>query len=699
MKQLPTYYYLSNFHEFLAFFDGQSNDLLPIKTRQFIDDFRLLTQPMQCIIARAANRKHTVFTRHTLTYEEIEAPQQQLQWLIEKNWFNSPMQAPLNELSSALTKAELIQCLKESSQETGLASVKKADLQRLFAQHIEVIRQHQCLQDSHVYCGFFTHIRYLLFLYFGRVDAQLNQFSMRDLGVTLTHKGTYAQGQRFDDVQDAQAAYYYANLLHTYKTSLDQHYQLDALPKVSSLNASVFKDKFYYKLGKHWLTRDIDYALACLQRSNHSTAQEAWLRAQYKNGNKQAVEQHLQQLMQDPPSDKLALFAEDFYARKFAGKRTSPTTDMLRASSQTLAIDINYKQSVERGVAAKYRGQGDTVIRTENRLWRALFGLTFWPALFKQDALITAFDRQPAMLRNNEFYSNSQPEIEQQLQYLETTPNVMMFFTQQCGRYYGKPNGLFKWHPKLLEYIKVFIEHAPRKAVIAILRLMAKDFRTYSDGFPDIMRIHQGQLIFEEIKATGDSVRRNQLLTIRQLQQAGFSVAITQVEWFHDPQQSYVVVDVETTGGKHEQHRVTEVGMVKVVNGRVVERWQSLIDPQRHIPSAITRLTGISNNMVVGQPRFADVIDQIDEFSQDSIFVAHNVNFDYHFFRSEFARCGRDFRRPKLCTVQLSRQTFKGLTSYSLGALAKHFDIKLKNHHRALDDAEAAAQLLIMSQA
>jgi hypothetical protein len=118
---------------------------------------------MQCIIARAANRKHTVFTRHTLTYEEIEAPQQQLQWLIEKNWFNSPMQAPLNELSSALTKAELIQCLKESSHETGLASVKKADLQRLFAQHIEVIRQHQCLQDSHVYCGFFTHIRYLLF--------------------------------------------------------------------------------------------------------------------------------------------------------------------------------------------------------------------------------------------------------------------------------------------------------------------------------------------------------------------------------------------------------------------------------------------------------------------------------------------------------------------------------------------------------
>ncbi|MEW6995880.1 exonuclease domain-containing protein [Colwelliaceae bacterium MEBiC 14330] len=698
MKRLPKYYYLSNFHEFLSFFDGKSIDLLPIETRRFIDNFRQLSQPMQCIIARAANRKHTVFSRHGFTYEEIETPQQQLQWLVDHHWFSSPLQAPLAELTSALTKAELIQCLQKASNESALTSANKARLQALFAQHINTIKQAQCLQDSHLYAAFTPHLRYLLFLYFGRIGARLNQFSLRDLGVTRTHKDTYAQGQRFENKQDAQGAYYYASLLQDTGTSVTKRYNLAKLPKITSDNASIFKDKFCYLLGKAWLTRDIDYGLLCLQRSNNSAAQEAWLRAQYKRGNKQQVEQHLQQLLQDPPNDKLALFAEDFYARKFAGKRTSPTTDMLRASSQTLAIDINYKQSVERGVAAKYRSQGDSVIRSENRLWRALFGLTFWPILFAQGSLITAFDRKPAMLRNNQFYAKYHTEIEQQLECLLTTTNALMFFTQQCGRYYGKPNGLFRWHTKLLDYISVFIEHASLQAMVTILRLMAKDFRTYSDGFPDIMRIHQGQVIFEEIKAPGDSLRRNQLLTIRQLQQAGFRVAITQVEWFHDPQQSYVVVDVETTGGKHEQHRVTEVGMVKVVNGAIIDRWQSLIDPQRHIPSAITRLTGISNTMVQGQPRFIDVLEQIDAFSQDCIFVAHNVNFDYHFFRSEFARCGRDFVRPKLCTVQLSRQKFKGLNSYSLGALAQHFNLNLQNHHRALDDAEAAAQLLIMSQ-
>ena len=102
--------------------------------------------------------------------------------------------------------------------------------------------------------------------------------------------------------------------------------------------------------------------------------------------------------------------------------------------------------------------------------------------------------------------------------------------------------------------------------------------------------------------------------------------------------------------------------------------------------------------MVYNAPVFAEVVKSLIDKLAGSIFVAHNVNFDYHFFRSEFARCGRDFKRPKLCTVQLSRQTFKGLSSYSLGALSKHFNISLENHHRALDDAEAAAQLLIMSQ-
>ena len=137
---------------------------------------------------------------------------------------------------------------------------------------------------------------------------------------------------------------------------------------------------------------------------------------------------------------------------------------------------------------------------------------------------------------------------------------------------------------------------------------------------------------------------------------------------------------------------------MKIVNGEVVDEWQSLINPQRHIPSNITRLTGISNNMVVDAPVFAEVADAIDEFTQDCVFVAHNVNFDYGFIKQEFARLERPFRRPKLCTVRESRKAFPGLPSYSLANLTKHFEVKMEQHHRALSDARAAAELLVMSQ-
>jgi DNA polymerase-3 subunit epsilon len=158
--------------------------------------------------------------------------------------------------------------------------------------------------------------------------------------------------------------------------------------------------------------------------------------------------------------------------------------------------------------------------------------------------------------------------------------------------------------------------------------------------------------------------------------------------------QAYAVIDIETTGGRAGSHKITEIGMVKMINGEVVDQWQSLINPQRRIPSMITSLTGISNDMVSDAPLFSDIADEVENFTENCIFVAHNVNFDYGFIKEEFARINRHYRRPKLCTVQQMRKHYKGLTSYSLANLTKHFDIKMQRHHRALSDAVAAAELL-----
>jgi DNA polymerase-3 subunit epsilon len=98
--------------------------------------------------------------------------------------------------------------------------------------------------------------------------------------------------------------------------------------------------------------------------------------------------------------------------------------------------------------------------------------------------------------------------------------------------------------------------------------------------------------------------------------------------------------------------------------------------------------------MVADAPLFAEVAEQVARFTEDTVFVAHNVNFDYGFIKQEFARLEQNFRRPKMCTVREMRRTYPGLPSYSLANLTKHFRIEMEQHHRALSDAKAAAELL-----
>ena len=191
----------------------------------------------------------------------------------------------------------------------------------------------------------------------------------------------------------------------------------------------------------------------------------------------------------------------------------------------------------------------------------------------------------------------------------------------------------------MLDKIKVLIEHAPLDGLKAQLLNMCKNWRLYHDGYPDIMVLDppsitgKAQLRFEEIKAQGDSIRRNQLMQIQSLKSAGFDVCVTTVDWTVDPHQPYAVIDIETTGGRAGTHKITEIGIVKMIGSEVVDQWQSLINPQRRIPAMITQLTGISNDMVADAPLFADIADELEAFTENCIFVAHNVNFDYGFIR------------------------------------------------------------------
>ncbi|MCO6485212.1 MAG: GIY-YIG nuclease family protein [Saprospiraceae bacterium] len=156
----------------------------------------------------------------------------------------------------------------------------------------------------------------------------------------------------------------------------------------------------------------------------------------------------------------------------------------------------------------------------------------------------------------------------------------------------------------------------------------------------------------------------------------------------------YAVVDIETTGGRPDRDKITEIGIV-LTNGReITDRWSSLVNPGVTIPDFITRMTGITQEMVQDAPYFHEIARDVILRLEHAVFVAHNARFDYHFIRESFMDLGFPFSRPFLCTVKMSRQAFPGLPSYSLGNLIRHFGIPAENRHRALDDALATADLL-----
>jgi DNA polymerase-3 subunit epsilon len=162
----------------------------------------------------------------------------------------------------------------------------------------------------------------------------------------------------------------------------------------------------------------------------------------------------------------------------------------------------------------------------------------------------------------------------------------------------------------------------------------------------------------------------------------------------------FIVVDVETTGvSAWYGDRVTEVAAVLVQRGRVVDAFQSLVNPQRRIPSYITQLTGISNAMVRHAPRFEQIAGDLAAELVGRVFVAHNATFDWNFLSAEYdrlpaARLGA-IANARLCTVRLARRFLSHLPRRNLDAVAWHYGVSIEGRHRAAGDARATALVLL----
>lgn len=158
----------------------------------------------------------------------------------------------------------------------------------------------------------------------------------------------------------------------------------------------------------------------------------------------------------------------------------------------------------------------------------------------------------------------------------------------------------------------------------------------------------------------------------------------------------FIIVDLETTGLEPRLDEIIEVAGVKMVNGEIVDEWTQLLNPGIFIPQVTTDITGITTDMLKGMPHFNDIAEEFLKFmGEDSIFVAHNADFDRSFVNYHLKSASYDeLLHPYLCTFKLAKRVHPNLAQYGLGALTETFQIPLPRAHRALDDATATAHLL-----
>ena len=696
VKDLPKYYYHRNFCEVIENVGTHLDYLLDGSSQTFIDDFLALPFAAQCTYARMSARKTCIFNARKFIYPEIENLERQFEILAEANFITHVTSSHRRAYFTALTKPELTKVLSDSQKQLSFKKTWKKE--RLIDAAINDIEFESLSIPPFYWVQSRTSaLGYIFYLQTGQIENHMQSQTLRDLGLIKSPKTDRQFGTQFESTEDAKTTFFYASALHNCLQENEE--ELDALentavdwPQPICAMSIRLRDELLHKIGRLCEKRDnIEAALRFYALSDSGLCNERTVRLRYKKGDKDWVINRLEEMIENPASDSEHSFAQDFYARKFNKKRTSMVTDILRNSEQ-IKLDEAFKHQPEKAAMAYFRDKGLVCFGTENTPWRNLFGLLFWDELFSDSQDM----KHLKSLQSGEFYALHKTDIESKLEDLNSPELVMIRLLKTLTTHYGKYQKIIHWRPNTLERIRALIESSPKGAIAHMLRLMSKNWDDTKDGFPDLMIIENGTCRFVEIKAAGDVIRRNQLIRLQQLRKSGFSAEIIQVGWRMDPDQTYVVVDVETTGGRPGLHRVTEIGAVKVKGGEIIDEWSSLINPQRSIPPNITRLTGISQEMVAQAPVFAEVVESFTEFMGDAIFAAHNVNFDYGFIRAEYQMVDRQFRHPKICTCASMRKLYPGYASYSLKNLCRDFDIDLNTHHRALCDAKAAAKLLVM---
>ena len=678
---LPENYYVDHFNELLAEIENlHSAELLPFHI-SFIERYKSLSLNAQKLLVRLCNNKH-----FTLTSTELQKYRKDCD--VEK----AIAELSLTKLFQILkTDEEAAPLLLKHFQNHFQIDYTKAseNLNSAIVQHLLVQRKKSdplIWENPTLYLfSFKLDVQFFEYLYFGNRHESMKLMALRD----LKNISARSESGRLLTVYDWHLAAV-RNLLRTHDvdlTNLREFLKIFAFPfpfetqseSVEKTLKLIWTDITDLKIEVSpliWLFRvESLFIPVCkfLKRIKSSLLKEA-----------------AEQMIEIATSPQVSDYLETHFL--VSKKKYQTEESLLQKNAEKVFLSHGLSDAPEKALRDYLTEKGTVTFYTENRIWNTLFGLVFWDALFTLDP-VTSFYRHQSL--DKKFYTKNQKQVDDILESLKTKEDLRKHVLKKFTLFFDKPQRLFKWNGEELKQLLALIEKSPEGALHNLLSKMVKDFRSYSSSFPDLMCISEDKISFIEVKSEGDKLNPGQYNRLQELIQLGFEAKVINIQWSKDTRKIYSVVDIETTGSLRGKTKITEFAAIKIQDGKIIGTYQTLINPKVKIPSFISRLTGINDAMVRKAPLFADVSDKIRDFLKDSIFVAHNVGFDYRFVQKEFNSLDQDFVQHKACTIALGRKKFKGLDSYSLKNMTDYLGIGLNNHHRAFCDALAASEILV----
>ncbi len=538
-------YYISHLWQVIDSLEQRSPFLLCEKELSFIACLRALSHSALCLYVRLAHRKGPLFRIDKICYDEIADLKAALDELMETGLAtrcgdnSTPAQ-----IFACFTYVELKTCLETCLGDSLPKNLsRRADILGFIEDSAQTLAALRVLLDTMPLIGIETEtLAFLRFLFFGEHVENLSGFVVRELGHIVNEDiSTVHLTAAFINREDALSCYVLSTQLQAFRQKRDTYaapemmaWWEDVKPARGALGhkaVSLF-DGIVKRLGA-WLERrgEFEFALYIYSQSPAPPARERRARLLAKLNRKQEALAFCLSCLEAPANDAEAYALQQFYNRLSGKERSSAARRLLKDAAPLIIARSD--GHVETCVLDYYQALGWQGVHSENMLWNAMFGLSFWDIIY--DPSLAHFHHPlqfaPSDLTTPQFYNTRKTLFSQRLALFDDKQAVLDLVTSFHHRKHGIHNPFVGWHAALLTLVQVLIDKVPLALHAQILAHMAKDLKHRTTGFPDLFLWRDDAYCFVEVKSPNDQLQPHQYQWLRFFESIGLNARVQPVLW------------------------------------------------------------------------------------------------------------------------------------------------------------------------